>query len=361
MFIDDVHYTGFQGLPPTVSVNTSQNAQEQNASPGSFTITRTGTSGNLVVNYTISGTATNGADYATLFGTASIPDGAASVVVSIAPMNDALVEGDETVLLTLESATPYFVGGASSAALTIADNDTTLPGDFDSDGDVDGADFVAWQTHFPMATGATLATGDADGDGDVDGADFVAWQTHFPTSPTPGTVVPASGSASVSNRPSAEASNSVAGTASDLNFSPNEDKLIGHPSVGRLPTTDVHGPRSATHRAHFVVIPGKSWEARHTRAHPLRFDLSSIASSVASHSAILKVNSDHEFKGIRYLVDRPAMPDVGGRMRVPAGLLNTLAVDQRNGHDEIPTTAIESDVIAEATQAFFVEYDVALD
>jgi hypothetical protein len=31
-----------------------------------------------------------------------------------------------------------------------------------------------------------LATGDADNDGDVDGADFVVWQTNFPTSPGPG-------------------------------------------------------------------------------------------------------------------------------------------------------------------------------
>ncbi|MCC7083591.1 MAG: hypothetical protein IT427_01130, partial [Pirellulales bacterium] len=38
-----------------------------------------------------------------------------------------------------------------------------VPGDFDSDGDVDGADFVAWQTHFPTASGATLADGDSDG------------------------------------------------------------------------------------------------------------------------------------------------------------------------------------------------------
>jgi hypothetical protein len=60
------------------------------------------------------------------------------------------------------------------------------PGDFDSDGDVDGADFVAWQTHFPTATGATLADGDADADGDVDGADFVVWQTNFPFTPGSG-------------------------------------------------------------------------------------------------------------------------------------------------------------------------------
>jgi hypothetical protein len=61
------------------------------------------------------------------------------------------------------------------------------PGDFDSDGDVDGADFVAWQTNFPKASGATLAEGDADADADVDGADFVVWQTNFPFTPTPGT------------------------------------------------------------------------------------------------------------------------------------------------------------------------------
>jgi fibronectin-binding autotransporter adhesin len=69
------------------------------------------------------------------------------------------------------------------------------PGDFDSDGDVDGADFVAWQTNFPTATGATRAQGDADGDGDVDGADFVVWQTNFPFTPGPGVAtVPEPGS-----------------------------------------------------------------------------------------------------------------------------------------------------------------------
>jgi hypothetical protein len=54
------------------------------------------------------------------------------------------------------------------------------PGDFDLDGDVDGADFVVWQTHFPLATGATYSQGDADADNDVDGADFIIWQTNFP-------------------------------------------------------------------------------------------------------------------------------------------------------------------------------------
>jgi hypothetical protein len=65
---------------------------------------------------------------------------------------------------------------------------SSLPGDFDSDGDVDGADFVAWQTNFPTGNSATTSQGDADGDGDVDGADFAAWQANFPVAPSSGTV-----------------------------------------------------------------------------------------------------------------------------------------------------------------------------
>jgi hypothetical protein len=80
------------------------------------------------------------------------------------------------------------VNSSSTVAQVLFDNvilnaAPLLPGDFDADGDVDGADFVAWQTHFPTASGATLAMGDADRDGDVDGADFVVWQANFPTSP----------------------------------------------------------------------------------------------------------------------------------------------------------------------------------
>lgn len=61
-----------------------------------------------------------------------------------------------------------------------------VAGDFDGDGDVDGADFVVWQTNFPTSSGAGTGQGDADGDADVDGADFAAWQNSFPN-PAPGT------------------------------------------------------------------------------------------------------------------------------------------------------------------------------
>ena len=55
-------------------------------------------------------------------------------------------------------------------------------GDFDGDGDIDGADFLIWQNNFPNSDGGQISfSGDSDGDGDVDGADFLNWQNNFPT------------------------------------------------------------------------------------------------------------------------------------------------------------------------------------
>ena len=51
-----------------------------------------------------------------------------------------------------------------------------LPSDFDEDGDVDGDDFLIWQSSFGNDDG-----GDADDDGDTDGDDFLIWQTQFGT------------------------------------------------------------------------------------------------------------------------------------------------------------------------------------
>lgn len=49
-----------------------------------------------------------------------------------------------------------------------------IPGDFDNDGDVDGADLASWRSAFK-----TTAVGDADGDSDSDGADFLIWQRNL--------------------------------------------------------------------------------------------------------------------------------------------------------------------------------------
>ncbi len=58
---------------------------------------------------------------------------------------------------------------------------TTMPGDFDSDDDVDGSDFLAWQQGLGFPNGAALSDGDADGDGGVDSDDLELWQANYGT------------------------------------------------------------------------------------------------------------------------------------------------------------------------------------
>ena len=66
------------------------------------------------VNYTMSGTATNGADYtgSAVTGTRTIPSGQLTAVVTIVPATDALIEGSETVVVSITSAV---VNGGSLA------------------------------------------------------------------------------------------------------------------------------------------------------------------------------------------------------------------------------------------------------
>jgi hypothetical protein len=62
--------------------------------------------------------------------------------------------------------------------------------DFDEDGDVDGADFLAWQRGVATTVGADLAEGDADRDGGVDGADLSIWEEQFTSASVTGAAVP---------------------------------------------------------------------------------------------------------------------------------------------------------------------------
>jgi hypothetical protein len=88
-----------------------------------LTVFRSGSmDSNLDVNYSISGTASNGVDYATLPGTVTIPAGAASAVITIAPISTN-PPPEQTVILTLQapSNTPpgYVVGFPSRAEAII--------------------------------------------------------------------------------------------------------------------------------------------------------------------------------------------------------------------------------------------------
>ncbi len=107
-----------------VAVSTHSATLAEPSSASSFYLSRAGSTGALAVTYTLSGTATNGADYNTLSGTATIPDGATGVDVTVAPINDTTPEGTETVTLTVVPAAGYGIE-VPSATLYLGDNDST--------------------------------------------------------------------------------------------------------------------------------------------------------------------------------------------------------------------------------------------
>ncbi len=139
---------------------TDANASETGPATGTFTITRTGgtTSTALPVTIARSGTATNITDYAAINSPVTILSGATSVTVTVTPVDDSAVEGNETVVLTVSAGAGYIVGGSSSATVTIADNDSTT--DADADGLPD-----SWEIQYFLNTAAEDGTGDPDADG----------------------------------------------------------------------------------------------------------------------------------------------------------------------------------------------------
>lgn len=121
--IDALQIINYLNLP-TITVSASTPNAAEPATAGAFTITRTGsTSQPLSVNVVLTGTATNGVDYANVASPVVIPAGSSSVVVNITPIDDDEVEGAESVILTLGTANNYKPGETSTATVTIADND----------------------------------------------------------------------------------------------------------------------------------------------------------------------------------------------------------------------------------------------
>ena len=113
---------------PTVSITASDaTATEAGPTNGAFTVNRVGdTSAALTVNYTVNGTATSGADYIALGGSVTIAAGQTSASISIVPVDDAEVEVDESVIVTLSADAAYTVGAANSDTVTLISDDTAV-------------------------------------------------------------------------------------------------------------------------------------------------------------------------------------------------------------------------------------------
>lgn len=109
-------------LPGVAIQATDPDAAELGPDTGQFTVTLSiPAATDITVNYTVEGMATNGVDYQPLSGVVTIPAGQISATITVTPIPDTLLEGPETVTVTLAQGTGYSVDQPASATVTIAD------------------------------------------------------------------------------------------------------------------------------------------------------------------------------------------------------------------------------------------------
>ncbi len=109
---------------PTVNITAGTNPSEP-STPGTFilSLNQPASANGLVVNYTVSGTATPNTDYTSLPGQVTFAPGTTTATITVDPIDDSAVEGNETINILLSSFTDYQIGNNASASLALGDDD----------------------------------------------------------------------------------------------------------------------------------------------------------------------------------------------------------------------------------------------
>jgi hypothetical protein len=112
---------------PIVSIEVIDNQAAESGDTGLFRFTRVGdVTLSLSFSITRSGTAANGLDYESVSTSVTFPAGAATVDRTLVPLNDALVEGTQTVTLIVLDGANYDLGSPTAATVFIADQPTPV-------------------------------------------------------------------------------------------------------------------------------------------------------------------------------------------------------------------------------------------
>lgn len=110
---------------PIVSVRAGTSPAEPGTA-GTFIIRSIGSAtGNITINYTLSGTATAGSDYTAPSGSVTLSAASANeVTVNIPTLNDAVLEPTETIIMSITPGATYKVLNDASATLRLRDEDS---------------------------------------------------------------------------------------------------------------------------------------------------------------------------------------------------------------------------------------------
>ncbi|QJD81563.1 reprolysin-like metallopeptidase [Spirosoma rhododendri] len=96
-----------EGRPSGGGRRAASGARQAAADPGFIQFERNTSQGTLVVNYMIGGTATSGVDFETLPTSITFAEGQTVFIEELDPLEDDIVEGDETVVITLLDSDNY--------------------------------------------------------------------------------------------------------------------------------------------------------------------------------------------------------------------------------------------------------------
>lgn len=129
-----------------IQFDSSSYSAAENIGSVSITVTRTGdTSGTSMVNYALSdGSANQKQDYTTAAGILTFSPGETSKTFPVLIVDDAYVEGNETLNLTLSNPDNASLVSPNTAILTIVDNDSTAA----KTNPIDDARFFVQQHYF---------------------------------------------------------------------------------------------------------------------------------------------------------------------------------------------------------------------
>jgi hypothetical protein len=172
-----------------VSAPTPTATEASPGTPGVFTISRSSAGVPLTINYTLTGTATNGVQYQTIATNVTLSSTATETNINVFPIDDGIPQPTTTVILTLQTGTGY--AGAGSAIVSISDNDTptidiSSPANAqaygrytNSTGPGNNADFISYTLtrRGKLNTGSDLTVNLAYGGSAVSGADFTPVST----------------------------------------------------------------------------------------------------------------------------------------------------------------------------------------
>ena len=162
---------------PVISFATTTSSGLESVGSASIVVNNDLASSNTItVDYTVTGTATNGTDYTLASGTLTFAANSTSENIAIAGIvNDEIVELDETVIITLSNPTNSILGANTVHTYTIIDDDqaTVTIADVSADED-DGSTTVSLVLDKAVDGGFSVDVSTVDGTATIADNDYTA-------------------------------------------------------------------------------------------------------------------------------------------------------------------------------------------